>query len=99
MRATRKRLDYDIPGPLYCHRWMKPASDRMEVWNRNWRPRDYIEVDPHIFLKQHKYPKDELMMNPYLRYPLYHRLPLHYRLTMEEPIPVCRDIVNGRGNY
>ena len=57
-----------------------------------------IEVDPHIFLKQHKYPKDELMMNPYLRYPLYHRLPLHYRLTMEEPIPVCRDIVNGRGN-
>ena len=50
--------------------------------------RDY-EVDPNILLKQHKYPKDELMMNPYLRYPLYHRLPLHYRLTMEEPIPVC----------
>ena len=69
----------------------------MEVWNRNWRPRDYIEVDPEIFLKEHKYPKDEVMMNPYLRYPMYHKLPLHYRLQMEEPIPVYDQVVNNKG--
>ena len=25
--VTRKRLDNDIPGPLYIHRWLKPAAD------------------------------------------------------------------------
>ena len=32
-----------------------------------------FKVDPEIFLKRHKFPKDELMMNPYLRFPIYHR--------------------------
>ena len=55
-------------------------------YNRHWRPGDHIEVDPEIYLKTHKYPKDELMMNPYLRFPIYHRLPLLYRLMIEEEV-------------
>ena len=43
LKATRKRLDYEIPGPLYIHHWLKPVSDRIDVFSRNWRPRDYIE--------------------------------------------------------
>ena len=100
---TRKRLDNDIPGPLYIHRWLKPAADHKNTkvsskihlfsrniycfqYNRHWRPGDHIEVDPEIYLKTHKYPKDELMMNPYLRFPIYHRLPLLYRLMIEEEV-------------
>ena len=86
-----------MSGPLYIHRWLKPYSDRLEIWDRNWRPRDYHEVDPEIFLKKHKYPKDEMMMNPYLRMPLYHRLPLHYRLQMEEPLVKYDNIVHSNG--
>ena len=71
-----------------------------------------MEVDPNIFLKGHKYPKDELMMNPYLRsvfnfpkflvniffrFPIYHRLPLLYRLQMEEEIVSYDNIVNHDG--
>lgn len=96
--ATRRRLDTDIPGPLYLHRWLKPALDeRMSKFSRNWRPGDAIEVDPEIYLKTHKYPKDELMLNPYLRFPIYHRLPLHYRLTIEEEVVSYDNIVNSKG--
>ena len=95
---TRKRLDNDIPGPLYIHRWLKPAADhKYSKHNRHWRPGDHIEVDPEIYLKTHKYPKDELMMNPYLRFPIYHRLPLLYRLMLEEEVVSYSNIVNNKG--
>ena len=37
------------------------------------------------------------MLDPYLRFPLYHRLPLHYRLQMEEEVVTYDNIVNAKG--
>ena len=96
--TVRKRVDYNTPGPLYIHRWLRPAPDCVapEV-SLKWKPRDFIDVDPHMWLKTQKYPRDELMLNPYLRFPIYHRLPLHYRLMMEEEVVSYDNIVNNKG--
>ena len=60
---TRKRVDYNIPGPLYIHRWLKPGPDYISPeTSMKWVPRDSFDVDLHLFLKTQKYPRDELMI-------------------------------------